>query len=221
MFEQLIEDYNTAIFDTDRHQAMEIIQKALSTGASPKSIIFDLVIPSMNKIIKSISDDFDANLAQHFLTAQIASEVTEMMISKMESTPKIKAKIIIGTAKGDMHSLGKKIVSGCLKAMMIETVDLGVNVPPEKFVTEALSIKSPIIAVSAMMMHTADGPNGPMAIRKILKERQLEHQIKLIVGGAPFRFDPELYKQVGADAVATDGILAGEIISNLIDEVKS
>ena len=78
-----------------------------------------------------------------------------------------------------------------------------------------------IIAVSAMMVHTASGEMGARKVRQILHERGLEQRIKLVVGGAPYRFDNELYKTVGADGWAADGINAGRVIVNLIKEVKA
>jgi len=221
MLNQFIVNYNEAIFDTDRVGAMQVVEDALSEGASPKEIIFDLVVPAMNRMIKSISEDFDANLAQHFMTAQIAGEVTESMIMRLDTPPTPVGHIVIGTAAGDMHSLGKRIVIGSLKALMIESTDLGVNVPPEDFVDAALKQGAQVIAISAMMMHTATGENGPLGVRRILKQRGLEDKIKLIVGGAPFRFDPDLYKKVGADAFAEDGIGTGAIINQFIKEVQS
>ncbi len=216
MLDKFIEEYNEAIYDTDRGRAKEAVRKALETGVTPEKIIFELVVPAMNRMIRSISEDFDANLAQHFMTAQIASEVTEDMLARIESPPLPVGRIVIGTAEGDIHSLGKRIVIGCLKAYMIESTDLGVNVPPEKFVEEALARKAPVIGVSAMMLHTAAGENGPAGVRKILQEKNLEDQIRLIVGGAPFRFDPGLYRTIGADACADDGIVAASIIRDLI-----
>jgi methanogenic corrinoid protein MtbC1 len=67
-----------------------------------------------------------------------------------------------------------------------------------------------------MMAHTARGENGCLKVRQILRERGLEDRIKLIVGGAPFRFDSTLYKDIGADASAEDGISAGKVIADLI-----
>jgi methanogenic corrinoid protein MtbC1 len=72
-----------------------------------------------------------------------------------------------------------------------------------------------------MMVHTARGENGCKAVRRILKERGLENKIKVVVGGAPYRFDPQLYKRVGADAWADDGITAGKVISDLIKEIQN
>jgi len=217
----LIEAYNEAVYDTDRERALAVVESALQAGTTPEGVIFDLVVPAMDRMIKSISEDFDANLAQHFMTAQIAGEVTEAMLARIESPPRPIGRIVIGTAEGDIHSLGKRIVIGCLKALMIEAVDLGVNVSPEKFVAEAVACDAAVIGVSAMMAHTATGAGGPVAVRALLEERGLTEKIKLIVGGAPFRFDPDLYRAVGADAVADDGIAAGRIIEKLISEVTA
>jgi methanogenic corrinoid protein MtbC1 len=103
---------------------------------------------------------------------------------------------------------------------MIQCSDLGVNVPPEKFVTEAVAQQAPVIAISAMMVHTVMGPNGCLKVRQLLKEQGLEGRIKIIVGGAPFRFDPQLFQRVQADAWARDDIMAGKVITKLMQKVR-
>jgi methanogenic corrinoid protein MtbC1 len=220
MLDRLIKIYNEAIFDTDREKALQIIQNALNEGLSAEDILFHLVVPAMESMITSISETMDANLAQHFMTAQISSEVTEAMLARFQTPPEPVGHIVIGTAHGDMHSLGKRIVIGCLKARLIEATDLGVNVSPERFVDEAVARHAQVIGISAMMVHTARGANGCLRVRQILKERGLEKQIKIIVGGAPYRFDSELYKTVQADAWAEDGITASRIITDMIKEAK-
>jgi methanogenic corrinoid protein MtbC1 len=220
MLEKFIKAYNEAIFDTDREQALKVIHDAVAQGVSPEDVVFKIVIPAIEQMVKSISEDFDANLAQHFMTSQIAAEVTEEMLARFKTAPVIVGRVVMGTAEGDLHSLGKRIVMGCLKAQMVEAIDLGVNVPPERFVDEAVANSARVIGISAMMAHTARGENGCLRVRQLLKERGLEGRIRIIVGGAPYRFDPELYKVVGADAWAEDGISAGKIIGGLIREVK-
>ncbi|MDP2178467.1 cobalamin B12-binding domain-containing protein [Methylicorpusculum sp.] len=221
MLDDIINHYNEAVFDTDKEAAFEVIDNALAEGYTPEDIIFKVVIPAINEMMAIITRDPDANLAQHFMTAQIASEVTEKMLRQFKSPPEILGRVVIGTAIGDLHSLGKRIVSGCLKAMMIETIDLGVNVAAERFVDEANAHKAQVIAISAMMVHSATGENGCRKVRKLLNEQGLESGIKIAVGGAPFRFDPELYKTVGADAWAADGISAAKTIVDLIHEVHA
>jgi methylmalonyl-CoA mutase cobalamin-binding domain/chain len=221
MLERLIAAYNEAVFDTDRDRALEVVQEAVTQGVSPEDIVFKAVIPAIEQMMKAISESMDANLAQHFLTAQIASEVTERMLPLFKQAPVIEGRVVIGTARGDLHSLGKRIVTGCLKAMMVEVTDLGVNIPAERFVDEAVARNAEVIGISAMMVHTARGENGSLKVRQLLKEHGLEDRIKIVVGGAPYRFDPDLYKAVGADAWAADGVSAARVIKQLIEEVRS
>ena len=221
MLDRIVKAYNEAVFETDKEAAFDVVYAALADGMRAEDIVFKVVIPAIEEMMSNITKDPDATLAQHFMTAQIAAAVTEKMLEKFEHPPEIIGRVVIGTAQGDLHSLGKRIVMGCLKALMVEVTDLGVNVAAEKFVEESLACDAQIIAVSAMMVHTASGEMGARKVRQILHERGLEQRIKLVVGGAPYRFDNELYKTVGADGWAADGINAGRVIVNLIKEVKA
>jgi methanogenic corrinoid protein MtbC1 len=220
MIEQIITAYNEAIVDTDEQRALAVVHDALDHGMSPEDIVFEVVLPAMDLMIKSMSESPDANLAQHFLTAQIADSVTTEMIARFQEAPTVAGRMVIGTAAGDLHTLGKRIVMGCLKARMIDVVDLGVDVPPERFVDEAVAHDASVIGVSAMMVHTACGENGARGVRRVLKERGLEDRIRIVVGGAPYRFDHELYKNVEADAWAENGVVAGTVIADLARQVR-
>jgi methanogenic corrinoid protein MtbC1 len=216
----VIKAYNEAVFETDKEAAFRAVYEALERGVTAEEIVFKVVIPAVEEMMTRIGQDPDANLAQHFMTAQIASEVTERMLEKFEHSPEIIGRVVIGTAHGDLHSLGKRIVMGCLKAMMVDVIDLGVNVPAERFVDEARERDAQVIAISAMMVHTANGPQGSLRVRQLLNEQALEDRIMIAVCGAPYRFDGELYRAVGADAYATDGVTAGKVIIDLIHEAR-
>ncbi len=220
MLEQVMNQYNEAIMDTDRDRALHVVRDALGLEISPEEVVFKIVVPAIELMMKSISENQGVSLAQHFMAAQIASEVVDEMVPQFKKAPEIVGKVVIGTSRGDFHGLGKRIVSGCLKAMMIEVTDLGLNVAPERFVDEALAQDAQVIAISSMMVHTAKGENGCLRVRQLLKEQELEKRIRIAVGGAPYRFDPELYKSVGADAWAENGITAGRVITDLIREVR-
>lgn len=220
MLEDVIKDYNAAVLDTDRARALQVVTEALAQGARPEDIVFKVVIPGLDLMVKALSEGFDTNLAQHFMTSQIAAEVTEKMLTLFKAAPEIVGRVVIGSASGDLHTLGKRIVIGCLKAQMIEVTDLGVNVLAEKFVDEAVAHHAQVIGVSAMMVHTARGEGGAIKVRQILKARGLEGTIKLVVGGAPFRFDPDLYKLVQADGWAENGVSAAKVIMDCIREVQ-
>ena len=220
MLDAYIQAYNDAVYETDKHTALAVVNSALDAGITPEDIVFKLIIPAVEAMMARIERDPDSNLAQHFMTAQIAAEVTERMLAKFSMPPTVVGKVIIGAAYGDLHSLGKRIVIGCLKSLMVEVIDLGVNVSAEKFVEAALREQAQVIAISAMMIHTATSELGCLRVRALLKQQELEHQIKIAVGGAPYRFDPELYRRVGADAWAPDGVTAAKTIVQLINEVQ-
>ena len=220
MLDKYIEEYNEAIFDTDRDRALDVVRKAVEDGVTPEEVVFDIVLPAMDLMVAIITESMDSNLAQQFMGAQIADTVTTEMIARFKKHPDVLGTVVIGTAQNDMHSLGKRIVTGCLKARMINVVDIGVNVSPESFVEAAIAEKAEVIGISAMMTHTAKGENGCLGVRRLLKDRKLEDNIKIIVGGAPYRFDEDLYKTVQADEWAIDGITAGKTIARMITEAR-
>lgn len=220
MLEQVMIQYNEAIMDTDRDRALLVVHDALDLGITPEEIIFEVVVPAIEQMMTAVSETQGMSLAQHFMAAQIASEIVDEMVPRFKVSPQSIGKVVIGTSRGDFHGLGKRIVGGCLKAMMVEVIDLGLNVAPERFVDEAVAHEAAVIAISSMMVHTARGEDGCRRVRQILNERGLEDRIRIAVGGAPYRFDPELYKFVQADAWAENGIAAGRVITDLIREVR-
>ncbi|CAA7620754.1 conserved hypothetical protein [Candidatus Terasakiella magnetica] len=221
MLDAIIKAYNEAVFETDKDAAFEVVAQALAAGMTPEDIVFNVVIPAVEEMMSHITKDPDANLAQHFMTAQIASAVTEKMLEKFQHPPETIGQLVIGTAFGDLHSLGKRIVIGCLKAMMVNVIDLGVNVPAERFVDEAIKHNAQVIGISAMMVHSAIGEEGCRKVRRILRERGLEDRFRIVVGGAPYRFDEQLYKVVGADGWAADAVNGAKVIVDMIREVKA
>lgn len=218
--QHLITAFNDALFDTDWNRALQVVHDAVDQGVTPEEVVFDVVLPALAPRAAAAGEHRAMNLAQHFLTSQIAAAVTEEMLPRFRRAPETIGRIVIGNAPGDLHVLGKRIVMGCLRAQMIECHDLGVNVPPERFVAEAVARQAPVIAISAMMVHTARSENGCLKVRQLLKDGGLENRIKIVVGGAPFRFDPQLCQRVQADAWAPDGIQAVQVITKLIHEVR-
>lgn len=218
MIEQTLADYTEAIYITDREQALRIVKRAVDSGVTAEDIVFKIIIPSIDQMLASVTTH-EASLAQHFLASQIASDVVDEMIPRFRQKPESAGSVVIGTSSGDFHGLGKRIVMGCLTAQMFQVTDLGLNVAPERFVEAALEKGAQIIGISSLMVHTARGENGCRRVRQLLAEQGLEGKIKIIVGGAPYRFDEQLYRQVGADAWAENAIEAGAVIARLLKEV--
>jgi 5-methyltetrahydrofolate--homocysteine methyltransferase len=219
MMQSFFTRYYEALLDTDRDQAIGLLSRALDEGAAPEEIVFDVVTPAIERMSRDLTKDLATTLSQHFIAAQISEEAIEMLLPLFSTEPEIMGSIVIGTSAGDFHGLGKKIVRGCLRTKMFTVTDLGVNVPAERFVDQAVALDASVIAISAMMVHTALGAEGALKVRQILHERGLESRIKILVGGAPFRFEGNLYRSVSADAWAENGIEATRVVAELVKEV--
>ena len=110
--------------------------------------------------------------------------------------------VVLGTVSGDIHTIGKTLVSIMLRSAGFHVVDLGTNVPPEKFVAAARENNSHIIAISAMLTTTVTGMKKTI---RALREAEGSDQWHIIVGGAPVngRFAREHNAEYAADAVET------------------
>jgi len=217
----VFESYYAALLDTRREAAVAVIEQAMQAGCTAEQIVFDLVVPAMQRLADSVADGLEVTLAQHFVASQIAAEVTDRLIPLFERVAEPAGCIVLGTSALDFHGLGKKIVGGCLRAHMLQVIDLGMNVSAERFVEAAVENEAQVIGVSSMMVHTARGKDGPSKVREILRSERLEGRIKLVVGGAPYRFHAELYKTVGADGWAENGTAAARVIGGLIEDVRA
>ena len=82
--DNLIKTYNEAAFETDRNAVFAVVSNALAQGVTAEDIVFKVVIPAVEEMMSNITRDPDANLAQHFMTAQIAAEITEKMLARFK-----------------------------------------------------------------------------------------------------------------------------------------
>ena len=118
--------------------------------------------------------------------------------------------VVIGTVRGDLHDIGKNLVGIMLRGAGFEVVDLGSDVPPERFVDRAVEAGAGVIGLSALLTTTM---TGMRQVVELVRERGLGDRLKVIVGGAPLtqRFADE----IGADAYGYDAANAVEVVKRL------
>ena len=121
-------------------------------------------------------------------------------------------KIVIGTVAGDLHDIGKNLVSIMLQGAGFEIVDLGTDVPAERFVDTALAVGAPVIAMSALLTTTMTQMQG---VIETIDRRGLRGRIRTIVGGAPVT--AAYAQQIGSDAYAFDATSAAAVVRTLVD----
>lgn len=199
------------LLENDMPGSLAVIEHAIAEGSPPGHILQTVVGAAMERVGKMQAFKV-LTLSEVYMTAMISDAAIERLLKEMPVPPEPIGCIVIGSAEGDYHSLGRKIVSSFLRAASFQIIDLGVSVSATTFVDRAVQENARIIAVSALLLHTAE---RIIEIRKLLDERQLQ-QIKLIVGGAAFNFDSELVKRVGADAMAPNAMGAVTTVQSLL-----
>ncbi len=199
------------LLEQDMPRSMDVIEKALADAIPPGNILQSVVGAAMERVGRMQSYKI-LTLSEVYMMAMISDTAIERLLREMPVLPKPIGTIVIGSPEGDYHSLGRKIVSSFLRAASFQMIDLGGSVAATTFVDRAVKENACVIAVSALLLHTAE---RIIEIRKLIDERQL-NQIKLVVGGAAFNFDSELVKRVGADGMAPNAISAVTAIQSLI-----
>jgi 5-methyltetrahydrofolate--homocysteine methyltransferase len=124
--------------------------------------------------------------------------------------------VLIGTVSGDMHDVGKNLVVTMLRGVGFEVRDLGINVPREKFYAEIADFRPDVLGLSSLLTTTM---NEMRAIVAGVKERGLDAQCKVIVGGAPV--SAQFAAQIGADGYAKNAVEAVRLVKQLAARVAA
>ena len=188
-----------AIIKGDVKTAVAETQKALDEGSKVQNVLDNGLIAAMNKV----GDNFSKGLIfvpQMLRSAKIMQECTRLLEPFFQGGDVTsKGKVLIGTVKGDLHDIGKNLVSMMLEGAGFTITDLGVDVPPEKFVEKIQELQPDILALSALLSTTM--PAMSLTI-EALQNTGLRDKVKIMIGGAPVT---EKYcQEIKADAYGSD-----------------
>jgi 5-methyltetrahydrofolate--homocysteine methyltransferase len=149
-------------------------------------------------------------------SGEIFKEITEIVKPKLKKDAQSKrlGKVIIGTVAGDIHDIGKDIVVFMLDVSGFEVYDLGVDVPPQKFVEKIKETRAPIVGLSGFLTLAFDSMKETVAA---IKAAGLRNKVKVMIGGG--QIDEEIKKYTGADAYGRDA-MAGVSLAKTWLEVK-
>lgn len=195
-----------------QHKEMEAsVQAALNAGVAPKAILDEGMIAAMSEVgrLFEAGEYFVPELliSARAMKAGVAVLKPYLVQAKVRST----GRVAIGTVKGDLHDIGKNLVSMMLEGAGFEILDLGTDVPPEKFVAAIQSGGVDILALSALLTTTM--PNMKVTL-DALKAAGVRERIKVMIGGAPIT--QEFARQVGADGYAPDASRAVTLAKSLL-----
>jgi trimethylamine corrinoid protein len=195
--EDIIKKIYNGILELDRERTLEMANAAVNGNLNITEIIEKGMSPAMDQVGKKFQMG-TLYLPELQISAEIFTSVMQVFQPRLlESRMDVKKKgqVIIGTVKGDVHSIGKDLVATMLKIGGFEVDNLGIDVPIFTFLEQAQKVKADIIALSALLTTTM-----PMQreVIEALKEEGIRDKFKVIVGGAPIN-------QKWADEIGADG----------------
>jgi len=208
---EVLEQISGSLQQGDGEQVLELTKKALSQSISPKEILDKGLISGMD-VVGERFKNHELFLPEVLLAAKAFNTGMDQLKPLLikEDIPNL-GKIVIGTVQGDLHDIGKNLVAIMLKGAGFEVIDLGKDVPAEKFIETARGEQAEIIGMSALL--TTTQPQMKTVI-DLLKEQGLNAGIRTIVGGAPV--SREFAREIGADAYAYNAASAIECVKQLV-----
>ena len=203
-----LEEVAEALTNLEEDKVLELVKEKIDTDEDPIKIL-EALRKGMAGIGKNEDEIFLTDL---IMAGEIFNEAMEILMPKlMSSSTKKLGKIVIGTVEGDIHNIGKDIAIKFLKAEGFEVIDLGVNVPAQRFV-DAIKENNPLVVGMSGLLTLSIKPMKQSI--EAIAAANLRDKVKIIIGGE--RSDEEVCKYVGADAWANDVINGIKIIKKWI-----
>jgi 5-methyltetrahydrofolate--homocysteine methyltransferase len=187
------------------------VEYALGNGVSPADILEQGLISAMEEVGKRFESG-EFFVPEMLIAARAMNAGLALLKPKLvESDIQARGKVVIGTVKGDLHDIGKNLVTMMLEGAGFEVVDIGADVSPEKFVEAVRAEKPNLVGLSALLTTTMQNMQATI---EALKMAGVRDQVKVIIGGAPLT---EAYaKSIGADGYAPDASQAVSLVKNLV-----
>lgn len=198
-----------AIIKADQNAAAKITKSALAEGIPAKTILDNGLIAGMGVVGARFKKN-EVYIPEVLISARAMKSVMEVLepaLAKAGVEPV--GRFLIGTVQGDLHDIGKNLVAMMLKGAGFQVSDIGVDVPPEKFIEQAKATKIGLIGMSALLTTTMPG------MEKTLKAlRAAGVRAKVMIGGAPIT--QGYADKIGADGYAADAASAVDVAKKLI-----
>jgi len=200
-----------AILTGDSKAAVAITKEALAAGTDPLEIVNTQMVPAMDEAGRRFvcEEYFGPELLLAARAMKGALELIRPLLAERGTEPA--GRVVIGTVKGDLHDIGKNLVSSMLEGGGFEVIDLGADVAPERFV-EAVRERNPdLVCLSALL--TVTMPSMKTTI-DALKDAGLRDRVRVLVGGAPVT--EQWAREIGADGYGPNAAAAVPLARKLI-----
>jgi 5-methyltetrahydrofolate--homocysteine methyltransferase len=209
-------DLKQRLVEGDAEETRGLTKRALEEGDDPQTILNDGLIAGM-AVVGELFERNEYFIPEMLLSARAmyaALEVLRPVLASTDFQPLGKA--VMGTVQGDLHDIGKNLVGMMLEGNGFEVIDLGSNIPPERFVEAVQESGADVVGLSALLTTTL--PAMESTVRS-LREYDPSGRVKVMVGGAPVT--SAFADSIGADGYAEDAPAAAALARRLIGEIKT
>jgi 5-methyltetrahydrofolate--homocysteine methyltransferase len=208
---EIVKEIYDSVVDGQSALVQQKVTQALEAGENPAVILNDGMIAAMAEVGQRFeAGDFfvpEMLIAARAMQSGMALLKPHLALADVKSA----GKVVIGTVKGDLHDIGKTLVAMMLEGAGFEIKDLGTDVTPEKFVSEAQASGAQIVAMSALLTTTMTNMKTTV---EALKAAGVRDSVKVLIGGAPVT---DAYaQQIGADGYAPDASRAVAVAKSLV-----
>lgn len=204
-----------AIVAGKMEDAIAVTKKAIQEGVAPQEIINNYMIKAMGEVGQRFQDGkaFVPQLLMAGRAMKGALELLKPMLQGSASTTI--GKVVIGTVKGDLHDIGKNLVASMLEGCGFEVINIGIDVPADKFVEAVKEHQADILCMSALLTTTM---TYMKEVIDALEASGLRHQVKIMVGGAPVNKNFAI--EIGADGYSDNANSAVAVAKELLGKTK-
>jgi 5-methyltetrahydrofolate--homocysteine methyltransferase len=208
---EIFEKLSTAVLEGDADKAHKLVERGLKQGLSPKEILDNGLIVGMDEVGARFKRG-DMFVPEVLMSADsMASGMEILRPLLVESGVEMLGKVVMGTVKGDLHDIGKNLVSMLCEGAGFEIVDIGFNAEPEKFIEAIKQHQPQVVGMSAMLTTTMRAMGQTI---KAIEEAGLRDKVKVMVGGAPV--DKDFADAIGADGYGSNAPSGADLAKQLV-----
>jgi len=213
--EELLARMGKAIIEGNKDEAEALAKEALEKKMDLVEVIEKGYVPGIQKVgdLWEKGEYFLPELITSAECMKSAMNILQPEMEKAQIQTQSKGKVVIGTVEGDIHDIGKNLVSSMLSANGFDVHDLGADVKLEQFIERAEEVDANFICLSALLTTTM---LGQKRVVETLKEKGLLDRIKVLVGGAPV--NQKWADDIGADGYGENAMVAVKVAQKIIKE---
>lgn len=194
-----LSDVYQAILGGQLEPAVALTKEAIENKVSPETIINDYMVKAMEEVGRKFEIG-EAFVPELLMSARAMKGCLELLKPLMQGEKAFSlGKVVIGTVKGDLHDIGKGLVASMLEGCGFEVVNLGTDVPSEKFIAAVQEHQAEILCMSALLTTTM---SYMQLVIQALDEAGMRNRVKVMVGGAPIT--EQFARQIGADGYSSN-----------------